>query len=108
MASSTEAKPLLVIAVWDDAWADSSDFCTPKDVHMKHKATVMETIGWLLGDDKEGVSIFNERCLDDGQEQYRGRTFIPRPLIRSVTPFKLASIRKPRYAKTPPPSPPSA
>lgn len=85
-----------VSVIWDDAWADATDSVGEKDHDAKHKVTVMETRGWLLKDDAIGVSLFNERCLDAGEEIYRSRTFIPRQLIKSVTPWKLTKPRKPR------------
>lgn len=88
--------PVLSKVVWWDAWADGSDIATLNDAHEKHKATLMETLGWLLVSDEKGVSIFNERCLDKGDESYRSRTFIPRAMIQSVTP--VIKPRKPRSA----------
>ena len=87
-------KPILVLAVWHDAWADGGDSTTVSEAYEKHRATTMQTIGWLLADNELGVSIFNERCLDQGEEVYRSRTFIPRPLIKSVNP--VIRPRKPR------------
>lgn len=87
--------PILVLAVWDDAWGDAHESVSPHDhVDLKHKATVMQSVGWLMRDDEAGLSIFNERCLDQGEESYRGRTFIPRAMVRSVTP--VIKPRKPR------------
>jgi hypothetical protein len=83
-----------VSVVWDDAWADATDSVGERDHDSKHKATVMETRGWLVRDDELGVSIFNERCLDDGDGSYRSRTFIPRAMIKSVTHWKLVKPRK--------------
>lgn len=85
-----------VVCIWDDAWADATSGTTLQDAHEKHMPTVMETRGWLLVDSDTGVSLFYERCLDKGEEYYRGRTFIPRSLIRSITPVKLSSPRRPR------------
>lgn len=90
------ASPQLVIVVWDDAWADGTDSIGEGDHDPKHRPTVMQTIGWLLRDDEKGVSLFNERCLDKGEEIYRSRTFILRSMIRSITPFNLT---KPRQKK---------
>ena len=54
----------------------------------------METYGWLLYEDNEGVSIAAERCLDQGEEYYRGRSFIPKALINSISPVSLHNQRK--------------
>jgi hypothetical protein len=83
-----------VVAVWDDAWGDATDSASAKDVDDRHKPTVIQTVGWMLKDDEKGVSIFNERYMDEGETEYRSRTFIPRSLIRSVTPFNLVRPRQ--------------
>lgn len=101
MGSSIKAKPVLAIVIWLDAWAESGDATSVLDVHEKHRATIMQTIGWILQDDDAGISIFNERCLDEGEEVYRSRTFIPRLMVRSTTPVNLSRPRKPRE-KVPP------
>jgi hypothetical protein len=85
-----------VVCIWDDAWADATAGTTLQDAHEKHMPTVMETRGWLVVDTDRGISLFYERCLDKGEEYYRGRTFIPRPLIRSLTPVILTTPRKRR------------
>lgn len=79
--------PVLVKVIWDDAWGEAEESFFYKDAHTKHHPVVMHTVGWLIIDDEKGVSIANERCLDDGEENYRGRTFIPKSLVRSVTPI---------------------
>lgn len=90
--------PQLAVVVWEDAWADGGDSVTILDAHEKHRATIMQTLGWVLADDEKGVSLFNERCLDKGEETYRSRTFIPRSLIRSNTPMNLTAPRKKKVA----------
>lgn len=87
----------LVLCVWDDAWSDFAELVTSQDAGLKHRPTVMQTVGWLVIDNDQGVSLFNERCLDQGEESYRGRTFIPRAMVRSVTP-----VIKPRRARQKP------
>lgn len=79
-------EPPYCIVIWDDAWSDSVGTATTKDAGDLHKAAHYETRGWVLVDDDRGVSVFPERCLDDGEVHYRGRTMIPRSLIVSVTP----------------------
>lgn len=93
-STKADAHPPYVIIVWDDAWGDATAVVTLKDVEAKHRPTVMQTIGWLLKEDEKGISLANERCLDLGDEGYRGQTFIPRSLVRSVTPFKVSIPRK--------------
>lgn len=80
---------------WLDAWCDGVDDVSIEKVAEKHKPLEMETRGWLLLDDDIGVSLFYERAGD--QTSYRGRTFIPRGMVRSVTDFP--PKRKPRKPK---------
>lgn len=107
MARPTKASPAFVICIWDDAWAESTDAVFQNDAHEKHMPTVMDTRGWLVYEDEKGVSIFNERCLDKGENYYRSRTFIPRTLIRSITEVKLTPPRRKRAPAREEPSPTS-
>jgi hypothetical protein len=95
-------KPFLAVIVWDDAWSAGIEILTAKEVQEKHQPSVMQTLGWVLVDDPAGLSIANERCLDKGDECYRGHTFVPKSLIKSVTPFKLSTPRKSKREKDPP------
>lgn len=83
----------LVVVTWNDAWT-KEDGVAIDDVRMHHAPIVVTTIGYLLLQDEVGVSIANEYYDDI----YRGRTFIPGGMVRSVTPYKLS---KPRTPKTP-------
>lgn len=87
-------EPELVKLVWKDAWADLHEQVSVADVGEKHKATLMETVGWLLRNDDVGASLFNERCLDQGDGTYRGRTFVLKTMIVSIIP--VTKPRKPR------------
>ena len=90
--------PVFAAVEWFDAWADAHDSVGESDADPKHKATLMQTIGWIVRDDAAGVSLFNERCLDKGDECFRSRTFIPRAMIHCVTPVRMT---KPRKVKAP-------
>lgn len=90
-------KPELVSVVWDDAHASAGEQFTVKSLDDVHKPTKMETTGWLLRDDEVGVTVANERCLDEGDDTYRGRTFVPRALVKEVKP--VLKQRKPRKPK---------
>lgn len=94
MAKSTEASPQLHVVVWDDAQTGSIASVSVKDIDTIHRAAVMQTLGWVLRSDEAGISIANERCLDAGDETYRGHTFIPRSLVKSETPFNLTRPRR--------------
>lgn len=104
MAKPTKVNPPFVVVIWKDAWSDAVASTSLKDAHELHRPTVMETRGWCLVDNEEGLSVFPERCLDLGDEVYRGRTFIPRSLVKSVTPVTLKTPRK-SHEKVSPQSP---
>lgn len=84
----------LVVVEWDDAWADSTEPVMLNEVGAEHKPMPIVTIGWLLRDDDAGVSIAPEYYKH--ADTYRGRTFIPRGMVRTVTTFRLT---KPKRAK---------
>lgn len=90
-------KPRFVAVTWLDAWGDTAGDATPENVHEKHRPAIMQTVGWLLRDDEVGVSIFCERDTEDGS--YRGRTFIPRGMIKTVEDFPVKKVRKARRPK---------
>lgn len=90
----------LVVVVWDDAWQDQDNFATAHGIQQTHTPLAVQTIGWVIQDDEIGISVANERSSEDGHDIFRGRTFVPRAMIRSVTPFNLA---RPRKRKVPPP-----
>lgn len=97
-----EDSPTLVSCVWRDAWVDGNEPILLKEAHLKHKPLIVTTLGWLLIDNEDGVSIANEKYVDDsGLDTFRGRTYIPKEMVLKVTPLKKA--RKPRK----PPDPPS-
>lgn len=86
----------LVSVVWKDAWVRADEPVNLEDVAASHKPTIVTTIGWLLLQDGEGVSLANEFY----DSTYRGRTFIYHPMIVSVTPFKMQKSR-PRKHRPP-------
>ncbi len=85
-------EPRFVTVKWEDAWADGVDDTSIEKAAEKHRPIVMETRGWLIVDNETGVSVFYERTHD--QISYRGRTFIPRGMIVSVTDFPAKRARK--------------
>lgn len=89
----------LVVVAWADAWQDQENFVTLHGIQSTHKPMPVQTIGWLLLDDEVGVSVANERSTDGDAETYRGRTFIPRAMVQTVTPFKMTKPRKPKSAE---------
>ena len=95
----------IVLCEWDDAWVDGTESVSITDVPLNHKASVQQTLGWLLLENESGISIANEYCPED--KTYRGRTYIPKGMIRSVTPFHLVKPRKPSVSRHPSPIPAS-
>lgn len=87
----------LVLVRWLDAWQDTDNFSTAHGIQQTHAPLVVETLGWIIQDDEQGISIVNEKSKQDGSDTYRGRTFIPRAMVQNVTPYKLV---KPRKART--------
>jgi|SRR5882672_8946356 len=86
----------LVECVWNDAWEDEANFTSIHGAQLTHKAMIVQTIGWLIIDNEVGVRIANERSADEGGDVYRGITFVPRAMVKSVTPFTLTRQRKPK------------
>lgn len=86
----------LVVVKWLDAWQDQENFTTAHGIKATHEPMPVETIGWLVQDDEVGVSLANEQSTQDGHDVFRGRTFVPRAMVQSVTPFKLTKPRKPK------------
>lgn len=79
----------LVKAVWLDAHASSTSAYSEHEI--PHAAIEITTVGWLLKQDDAGVSLANEWCADS---TYRGYTFIPQVLIKSVV--DIVKPKKPR------------
>lgn len=91
-----DSKRQLVIVDWLDAWQDQDNFATAHGIAATHEPMPVQTIGWLIKEDDVGVSVANEQSTQDGHDVFRGRTFIPRAMIKSVTLFNLT---KPRTKK---------
>lgn len=93
----------LVIVSWLDAWQDQENFSTAHGITSTHGPMPVETLGWVIQDDEVGISVVNEQSTQDGHDVFRGRTFVPRAMIKSVKPFNLTKPRKPRQLKITPP-----
>jgi hypothetical protein len=98
--TSPTVKRQFVVVIWDDAWQDQENFTTAHGIISTHEPMPVETMGWLIQEDAIGVSVANERSTQDGHDVFRGRTFIPRAMIKSVTPFNLTKPRKKRSPST--------
>lgn len=86
----------LVVVEWLDAWQDQENFATAHGIAVTHAPLPVQTIGWLIQQDDVGVSVANEKSTQDGQDVFRGRTFVPAAMVKSVVPFNLSKPRKPR------------
>jgi hypothetical protein len=86
------AHPTLVLIVWEDAHSQGIELVTKDD--LAHRPEVMQTVGWVIKESDNGKSIASERCSDAGVDYYRGHTFIPKSLIRSVTPLNVSRPRR--------------
>ena len=65
---------------WNDAWADLEDFD-----EADHTPFVFQTAGWLVKDDKAGITLAFDRG-EDGST--RGQQFILRGMVRKVRDLK--------------------
>lgn len=82
----------LVVVTWDDAWCDATEPISLSEAHVQHKPKVIVTLGYKLLDNEIGISVAAEYYQDENV--YRGRTFIPRAMVKSVKPYKLTKPRK--------------
>lgn len=89
----------LVLVTWLDAWADQDNFSTAHGITSTHGPMPVETLGWIIQDDDIGISVVNERSTQDGHDVFRGRTFIPRAMVKSVAPFNLTKPRAKRHVE---------
>jgi len=89
--------PRFCEVTWEDAWCDGVDDVTFENVGDKHKPVLMITRGWVLIDNDIGVSMFYEKQADS--TSYRGRTFIPKGMIKSIEDFPRIRKRKPKPLK---------
>ncbi len=88
-----------VLVIWSDAWTDVSE--APVEDH-RHSPWTYAAEGFLLRSDATGVSLAQE-IGEDGQ--FRGRTFIPRPIVIHEIPLPALRIPRRKPRPTDPPSP---
>lgn len=76
----------LVCVHWKDADASApADGFYESDIAAGHKTTPVLTYGLLLKEDEEGVTLMTETYVDDnGRRVWRGKTFIPGPMVDAV------------------------
>lgn len=92
----------LVLVRWNDAHSGGTEQFEASSV--PHAPMIVETVGWLLRQDGEGVSVASE--LIDGAT-YRAYTFVPAGMVISVTPVVKPRKKRGRNAETPPDDTPS-
>lgn len=74
-----------VAVFWNDAQGSATKVY---EKARDHAPVLMETRGWLLDRDDDGVSVASERWTEDGETHYRGHTFIPAGMV-----VKVSSVR---------------
>lgn len=82
---------------WVDANTGNDDAVTDDTIDNYHKPTIVNTLGWIMKDDEAGITLVNEYY----DQTFRGRTFIPRICVVTVTDFKLTKPPKDRAKKAP-------
>lgn len=82
---------VLITVRWNDAHGSTALSYSLDE--LSHRPMVMDTVGWLLREDQEGISMANEYCPED--KTWRGVNFIPRGMIVEVKPV----LRKRARAK---------
>ncbi len=104
MAKSTKVKKQEI--TWLDAHSplatvvyNIEDEASLKEVHSPLMVT---TMGWILKDDEEGITLANEYC---GDGDYRGLTFVLRRLIVEVKPITTGRKKKERVVTVDAPPP---
>lgn len=89
-------KRQLVVVTWDDAWQDQENFASVHGIRATHAPMKVETLGYLIQDDDVGISVANEHSVQDGSDVFRGRTFVPRAMVRKMVPYGLTRTRTKR------------
>lgn len=88
----------LVLVTWNDAHSPASTDVIRADALEKvHGSLPMITVGWVLRDDPDGITVAGEYC---GEEDYRNGTFIPRNMVVSMVALKKPR-KKPVQATSP-------
>lgn len=100
-------KPIVVVR-WNDAQSSATKVYTENETGY-HAPIVMETLGWLLKDDDAGVSIVTEVFSEEGLNNYRGHTFVPRGMVIDVIHLPIKPVRsrkraQPRSSQAVPPA----
>ncbi len=93
MAAKAPRYPFVRL-VWLDAHSrDAVELLNPTKLDDFHKAHRITTVGWVLRDDADGVTIAGEWLEDD---DYRNGTFIPRGMVVRMEPITKGRKRVPK------------
>lgn len=84
----------VVIVQWLDAHARPQAVeYLESEVAQQHRAEPCMTLGLLIHEDEQGVSLYTE---ETGPDSIRGLQFIPKSMILSVERFSLTKPRQPK------------
>ena len=85
-----------VVVIWDDAHARNQAVeYTEDEVRNLHRAEPVRTLGLLLHEDEQGVSLY---CEETGPDAVRGANFIPAAMVREI--IRIGQLRRPRKRTT--------
>ena len=87
----------LVVVEWNDAWIDGNDPANLAEAKATHKPKGIITLGYVLYEDDNGIQLANEYYEDESI--YRGRTYIPKGMVRKITPYRLTRPHAKRKSK---------
>lgn len=76
------------VVVWGDAHSSEDE---AKETDIQHRPWPVKTYGWILRSDEVGVTLASE-WLEGGT--WRGRTFIPREMVREEIVLRLSTPRR--------------
>lgn len=84
----------VVVVEWLDAHARNQAVeYAESEVGQVHRPEPCKTLGLLIKDTDEGISLYTE---ETGPDSIRGLSFIPKAMIKSISHFTLSRPRKPR------------
>lgn len=86
--------PPLVAVLWSDAHGNA--FAVYESHELPHAPALVQSFGLLLKEDETGITLASE-AFEAGS--YRGVTFIPHGMIRSIQPYQ--RVRQKRHATIP-------
>jgi hypothetical protein len=86
-----------VIVEWTDAYGENTEQWY-EGGQVDHEPLIVRTVGYLMRDDEIGITLWTDMTKPDGSS-YRGRTFIPRGMVKAVLYLEPKRVRKPRKQK---------